>query len=357
MVNDGSTDDTASIIESIEDVSTLSFPKNRGKGEALKTGFAWAKEKQYSHVITFDADGQHHAEDLDAFLGNISKEPETLWVGNRVIPFEGSEDQPLRSRFGRAFGNFWYKFFTSIKLNDTQCGFRAYPLRLTASIKCSGTRYEYEQDLLIRSAWAGIQIKEIPIHLNYLSKKSRVSHFRPIRDFLAISRVNSKAAMTRIFLPVTALEVPGNTWRAKIKSLVMHELRAHTTPKRAAASLALGVFFGIFPIHGLQVITLIGASILLKLNRALAFLGVNVSSPPFMPLLIIVAVAIGKLVLPPDIGAIAENIENPTIQRLLQGGLEFVVGSVILSVPASLMTYAISLPIIRRLAKSRLFKK
>jgi glycosyltransferase involved in cell wall biosynthesis len=354
VINDGSTDDTSEILNDIDDITVISFPENRGKGAALKEGFKKATEFGFTHAITFDGDGQHVTEDIPLFLNKIQEEPETLWIGNRVLFYAKGEKQPVRSSFGRKFGNFWYNFFTSIKLNDTQCGLRAYPLEKITPIKCRGKRYEYEQDLLIRSAWNGIPVREIDIHLFYLSKGSEVSHFKPVRDFLLISKINSIAAMTRIFLPATTLDVPGATWRDKIKALAKHELKSNTSPNKAATSVAMGVFMGIFPIHGFQVVTLMGLSFILRLNRALAFLGVNVSSPPFIPLLIVVAVAIGRLVLPPDIITVANN---KIAQSIFQGGVEFVVGSAILSVPAGLLTYLITYPMFKQLAKASFFKK
>lgn len=354
IINDGSIDKTTETLRNIDDITVISFPENRGKGVALREGFNKAIDLGFTHAITFDGDGQHIAEDIPLYLEKIQEEPGTLWIGNRVLPHKNGEEQPTRSSFGRGFGNFWYKFFTGIKLHDTQCGLRAYPLEKTQSIKCRGERYEYEQDLLIRSAWNGVPVKEIDIHLHYLPKEKGVSHFKPVRDFIRISKINSIAALTRIFLPATTLDVPGTTWKDKIKALAKHELKSNTSPKRAAASVAMGVFMGIFPIHGFQVITLMGLSIILRLNRALAFLGVNISSPPFLPLLIVLAVAIGRLVLPADLIVFANN---KMAQSLFQGGVEFVVGSALLSVPSGVLTYFITLPMFKQLAKARFFEK
>jgi glycosyltransferase involved in cell wall biosynthesis len=354
VINDGSTDNTSEILNSINTIKVISFPENRGKGAALKEGFKKATELGFTHAITFDGDGQHVTEDITLFLNKINEEPETLWIGNRALSYGKGEKQPVRSSFGRKFGNFWYNFFTGIKLHDTQCGLRAYPLERINPVTCRGERYEYEQDLLIRSAWNGNPVKEIDIHLFYLPKECEVSHFKPVRDFLLISKINSIAAMTRIFLPVTTLDVPGATWKDKIKALAKHELKSNTSPNKAAASVAMGVFMGIFPIHGFQVVTLMGLSFILRLNRALAFLGVNVSSPPFLPFLIVAAVAIGRLVLPPDLITL---VNNKIAQSIFQGGVEFIVGSAILSIPAGLVTYTVTYPMFKQLSKASFFKK
>ncbi len=97
-----------------------------------------------------------------------------------------------------------------------------------------------------------------------------------------------------------------------------------------------------------------GLAFLLRLNRPLAFLGVCVSSLPFLPFLIIAAVAIGRVVLPPDL--IILQTEK-TAQVIAQSAIEFVVGSTILSVVAGIATYFITFPMFKQLAKTRLFKK
>ena len=353
VVNDGSTDATAEILGNRNDIILLSFDSNRGKGCALRAGFEKACAMGFSHAITFDGDGQHMAQDIPRIKEKISQEPDTLWIGNRVVPAAGSEP-PLRCRFGRTFGNFWYRFFTGIILHDTQCGFRAYPLYKIGEIKISGKRYEFEQDALIKAAWNGIHVKEFDIHINYQPDKLRVSHFRPVRDFLRISMINSKAGFLRVAFPVATFDAPGKTLGAKIRFIVRYELRAHSTPKRAAASVALGVFLGIFPIHGFQVATLMGLAVLLRLNRVLAFLGVCVSSPPFMPVLIIAAVFVGRLVVPQSI--IAQS-DPSTFQKVMQGGIEFIIGSVILSVVTGISVYFILYPVFYNLRKAGLLPR
>ena len=354
VINDGSTDGTADVLKQFDGIEIITFPQNRGKGSALRAGFDKAAELGFSHAITVDSDGQHLTDDIPLFIEKIREEPDTLWVGNRALSYEKGDKPPARSNFGRRFGNFWYRFNTGIRLHDTQCGFRAYPLKEIMLLKCKGTRYEYEQEVLIKAAWNGVPVKELAVRLYYLPAEKEVSHFRPVRDFMRISRVNATAALTRIFLPFITLDVPGATWREKILALVKHELKANTTPKRAAASVAVGVFMGILPIHLFQVITLMIVSIKFKLNRPLAFLGVNVSSPPFIPFLILITVPIGKLVLPPDL---LTFFNHEVFQKVFQYGLEFVVGSAIICVPAGIITYLVTYPMFRQLAKTRFFRR
>jgi uncharacterized protein (DUF2062 family) len=269
-----------------------------------------------------------------------------------VIAHSAETGQPLRSRAGAKFGAFWYKFITGISIADTQCGFRVYPVAPVLELRCKGVRYEYEQEVLIRAAWAGIPVESLPIHLHYEPQGKAISHFRPVRDFLRISLVNSKAALARVFLPFLIVELPGATWRQRALALFKRELAANMTPESAASSLSLGVFFGLFPIYGFQVITLAALSFLIKINRPLAFLGICVSSPPFLPFIIALAVAIGRIVVP---ASWHSSVAHLRFANLLSGGIDWFVGSIILSIACTGICWGLSYPFFLQLQGRKKF--
>ncbi len=303
----------------------------------------------FTHAITLDADGQHYPSDIPVFLEKIADDPAALWIGSRVLVREET-GEPARSAAGRRFGSFWYKFITGIDIRDTQCGFRAYPLSAALNLKCEGDRYEFEQELLVKAAWNGIPVKPVPVHLYYAPQDAAVSHFRPVRDFLLIFRVNSRAVMIRLFVPMSIVTMPGATWPQKMAALLRHELQAHSTPKRAASSLSIGVCMGILPIYGFQVLTLVPLSIALRLNRPLAFLGVSISSLPFLPFIIAAAVAIGKLVVP---RAWSAGFAHSRFAPLISGGIDWFFGSIILAFAAGGICWLVSYAAFKGMRKER----
>jgi glycosyltransferase involved in cell wall biosynthesis len=353
VIDDGSTDGTAAVLYELADrnksLTVITFESNQGKGSALAAGLAKAEDLGFTNAIILDADGQHYPADIPAFLEKVALDPDKLYIGDRIIPGEG-RGQPRLSHAGAKFGAFWYRFITGISISDTQCGFRAYPVSPVHSLKCKGTRYEYEQEVLIKAAWAGIPVETVPVHLHYEPRGKTVSHFRPLRDFLRISKVNSKAALTKIFLPFLVIELPGSTWKQKVLALFKRELSANLAPKRAAASLSLGVFFGLFPIYGFQVITLVALSFLLRLNRPLAFLGNCVSSPPFLPFIIALAVAIGRIVVPQSWHTSVAHMQHAS---LLAGGIDWFIGSIVLSIGCAVVCWAISYPFFLRMNRPK----
>lgn len=189
VVNDGSTDSTAAILASYEPrIQIVNHPKNKGKGVALRTGFQAAFQKGYRYAITLDSDGQHLASDLPKFLEKLQTEKSTIFIGARNM---NQENVPGKSSFGHKFSNFWFKFETGIDAPDTQSGYRLYPLEPLHKMHFITWKYEFEIEVLVRGAWAGLGIDSVPIQVYYPPKEERITHFRPFKDFTRISILNT----------------------------------------------------------------------------------------------------------------------------------------------------------------------
>lgn len=188
VVNDGSTDQTQAIIDSFPFLKYIGYEKNRGKGWALRKAFAYARELGYRYAITMDSDGQHFAADIPAFMERVRETPDALIVGARNMD---QASVPGKSSFGHAFSNFWFRLETGIPCPDTQSGFRLYPIARYERTLFFTRKYEFEIEVLVRSAWKDIPIVWIPVKVYYPPKTERVSHFRPFRDFTRISLLNS----------------------------------------------------------------------------------------------------------------------------------------------------------------------
>lgn len=188
VVNDGSTDGTRGILETIQGIDVVDCPRNKGKGSALKRGFVHALSRGFRYAITLDSDGQHYPEDIEGFVRTIVERPGTLVVGERDL---SRVDINAQSSFANKFSNFWFRVQTGLRLNDTQTGFRAYPLRGLHGLGLLTSRYEAELELLVLAAWHGTPIHSIPIRVYYPPRNKRVSHFRPFMDFTRISILNT----------------------------------------------------------------------------------------------------------------------------------------------------------------------
>ena len=187
IINDGSTDETSSILSHYQNIKVIKLNKNKGKGNALKVGFDEALHLKYDYALTIDSDGQHYPDDIPVFINELDKKNQPiLLVGSRNME---QENVPKKSSFGHRFSNFWFHLETGVKLTDTQSGYRLYPLKHLPKKYFSG-KFEFEIEVLVRASWRGILLKNIPIKVLY-DPKERVSHFRPIRDFVRISILNA----------------------------------------------------------------------------------------------------------------------------------------------------------------------
>ena len=188
VVNDGSTDGTDRILRELG-VTVVAYGRNRGKGYALKAGFREARERGFDYVITLDADGQHFPNDIPLFLEALHRHPDALIVGSRDLAAQG---MPSRNTFANRFSNFWVRLQTGIALPDTQTGFRLYPLRrIGRRLWWLTARYEAELALLVYAAWKGIELVPIKIQVYYPPAGERVTHFRPVYDFVRVSLLNT----------------------------------------------------------------------------------------------------------------------------------------------------------------------
>lgn len=185
VVNDGSTDGTSGILQETS-ATVVEYKENKGKGHALKKGFAKAREMGFKYAITIDADGQHFADDIPVFLQAMQKAPGCLIVGSRNLKEKG---MPRENTFANRFSNFWFTVQTGIKLPDTQTGYRLYPLEKMGRMRWLTSRYEAELEMLVYAAWKGIGIISVPIKV-YYPQQGRVTHFRPIYDFFRITCLN-----------------------------------------------------------------------------------------------------------------------------------------------------------------------
>ncbi|MEX0152326.1 glycosyltransferase [Microbacterium sp. LMI1-1-1.1] len=189
VVDDGSGPAFAPVFAAARDegAQVLAHPANRGKGAALKTGFARiAAERPDADVVTADADGQHTPTDVcrvaEALRTDAADGRSALVLG--VRGFRG--DVPLRSRVGNAAARGLFRLATGRQVTDTQTGLRGIPSdRLAWALGVPGDGFEYEQRMLLRLSPDGIAAHEVPIDTVYLDRNAS-SHFRPVRDSLRV---------------------------------------------------------------------------------------------------------------------------------------------------------------------------
>lgn len=199
VVDDGSTDHPLASLEGWP-VRTLRLPVNQGKGAALLAAARLALAEGFDLLLTVDADGQHVPADAPRLLAEARAAWPALVVGNRAM--EG-EHVPRSSRFGRAFSNGWVRLECGRRLGDTQSGFRAYPVAFLARTHFLSRRYTFEVEVLVKAAWAGLPIRDVPVRVIYPPGRERVSHFRAFRDNARLTALHTWLVTCRLWALLT----------------------------------------------------------------------------------------------------------------------------------------------------------
>lgn len=325
VVNDGSTDDTIRILEKYSDLIQIHFPENKGKGSALRAGFKEAFEQDFDYAITIDSDGQHYPDDIPVFLSELEKNQNVLLIGSRNM---SHESVPKNSSFGNKFSNFWYWIETGIRLTDTQSGFRLYPLNTLSKISFYTTKFEFEIESIVKIAWRGVDIKNVPIKVLY-DAEERVSHFRPIIDFTRISILNTWLVFIA-FIYIKPRDFLLKIKRKGIKRFFNENILYSTdSPAKKAFSIALGVFIGISPFWGFQTIMVLALAALLRLNKLISFTFSNISIPPMIPFIIYGSLKIGSWILNTNNSIEYDNISSDF--NFLLSLEEYIIGSFVLA--------------------------
>ncbi len=333
IINDGSTDATSEILAAYPELTQLHLSENQGKGHALRTGFKKALELGYHFALTIDSDGQHFPEDIPVFFKALEQEPskKVLFIGSRNMQ---QSDVPGRSSFGNQFSNFWFWVETGNWLRDTQCGFRLYPLEALRDMKFYTQKFEFEIEVIVRAAWNGITVKNIPVNILY-DDPERVSHFRPIIDFARISVLNTWLVLVALVY-IKPRDLFQRLKKKGFKRFFYEDfLHNQDSPRKKAFSIALGIFIGLSPLWGFHTVIVIFLALLLKLNKVIAFAFSNISFPPFIPFVLYLSLQTGAWVTGRELNfSINEIDENFEIIKNLQ---TYIIGSITLSTLSALV--------------------
>ncbi len=334
VINDGSTDRTSAILATYPGLTIIDLPRNRGKGNALRMGFKAADVRGFDYAITIDSDGQHFPDDIPFFIQEIVDHGSALLIGDRNMEQEGI---PGKSSFGNRFSNFWFRFETGITLSDTQSGFRLYPLKAIRGIRFHTTKFEFEVEVIVKAAWRGVPIRNVPIRVKY-DPSERVSHFRPFRDFTRISILNTWLVLVTL-LYIKPRDYFRTFQQKGFRRFFLEDLLHSDDPAwKKAASVALGVLVGLSPFWGFQTVLVLFLALVLRLNKLIAFAFSNISLPPLIPAIVYASFHIGSSLVGSGEEMAFRWGDFEFYRTFVKQHLaEYVVGSLVLAVASALL--------------------
>jgi uncharacterized protein (DUF2062 family) len=333
VINNSATDATFRILKTYTEITQIFLTKNKGKGNALRIGFKKAEALGYDFAVTLKPDRQYYLKYIAVFVNQLEFET------NKNLLLIGSTNRDQKTVSGRVsftdkLSIFLYKLQTGIQLKNTQSGFRLYPLKELNKIKFFTTKSEFEIETIVKAAWRGISVKNVPVNVS-IDPQERATHFKSIKGFLRISLLNTWFILIA-FLYIKPRDLIREFRKKGIRRFIKEEILGNNeSPLKSAQAMALGVFIGLTPLWGFHTILVLSLAVLFKLNKAISFAFTNVSFPPFIPFTVYAGIMIGNYVLgEPTDYSFADFEENFEFVKSLK---TYVVGSFILASVMSVM--------------------
>jgi glycosyltransferase involved in cell wall biosynthesis len=206
--NDGSTEKLVALAVHDPGLRVLVLPRNQGKGAAILHGLQAAQREGYAFALTMDADGQHPADLIPAFMAASLANPGAMILG---LPRFDTSAPALRVR-GRKISNGWVNLETLwTGIGDSLFGFRVYPIQPLIDIMARQPwmrRFDFDAEAVVRLCWRGVCPINLAAPVRYLRpEEGGVSHFRYARDNALLTWMHA-----RLFLGFL-LRLPLLAWR------------------------------------------------------------------------------------------------------------------------------------------------
>ena len=183
VVDDGSSDDTASIAEAAGATVLRQVP-NQGKGAALKRGFRWAMENQADAVLMLDADGQHDPAEIPKFL-----HMHTTNTSDLIIGYRNFSEMPLTRKIANTIGRASLSWAMGQKILDNQSGYRLVSRRLMqATLESDEAGFEFEVDMVVLCIRRGMRLDWVPIRTIYAGEGSHIKPWHHVKNFFRVVR-------------------------------------------------------------------------------------------------------------------------------------------------------------------------
>lgn len=165
VINDGSNDNSLQILKKLK-VKVINHSYNLGQGASISSGLKYiSSRKDIYAVITFDADGQHQADDAVTFAKEILSSNVDIIFGSRFINHE--ENIPFLKRKVLRIVNLFTRYFSKINLSDSHNGLKAIRSSVIDKLEFKSNRYAFESEIIHSVSKNNLSYKELPTNILY----------------------------------------------------------------------------------------------------------------------------------------------------------------------------------------------
>jgi predicted LPLAT superfamily acyltransferase len=200
IIDDGSDEPARSSIAALHaparSIEVIRLTENQGKGGAVATGLRHAFERGFTHAVQVDADGQHDLRKLTALIEAALAHPDALISGRPIFDASARRSRLL----SRWLTHVWVWVETlSIRIRDSMCGFRVYPLAATLAVLDSekvGRCMDFDVEIMVRLFWRGVPVVDVPVTVTY--PEGNKSNFRMFYDNVLITRMHTRLVFTML---------------------------------------------------------------------------------------------------------------------------------------------------------------
>ncbi|GAB2571265.1 glycosyltransferase family 2 protein [Spirosoma areae] len=166
LVDDASTDDTASIVRDLP-IYYLRHDINLGQGAALQTGMDFARQQGADVVVHFDADGQHNPADIDRFIDVLKTQKVDVVLGSRFLRQDDLMAIPRLRRLLLRVARVINGLLTGLWLSDAHNGFRVMNRKCLTAIQLKENRMAHASEILMQIRRQELRYVEMPTHIIY----------------------------------------------------------------------------------------------------------------------------------------------------------------------------------------------
>lgn len=190
VVDDGSRDETWQLaLESGAHV--VRHPINLGQGAALQTGIEYALRRDAAFIVTFDADGQHLASDIQPLVETLIRSGADLACGSRFLG--RAENMPRLRRATLKLATAFTYLSTGMRMTDAHNGLRAMTRSCAQRLRIRQNRMAHASEIIHEAARLKLKLVEVPVTIRYsaysLRKGQKLSNSLNILMDLLIKRL------------------------------------------------------------------------------------------------------------------------------------------------------------------------
>lgn len=165
IIDDGSSQNLFAEIHDLG-VYYLKHYINLGQGAALQTGFCYALKNGAGICVTFDADGQHNANDIQSLIQSIRENKADIVLGSRFL-MKDKSNIPFIRKLILNIARFVNFCFAGILLTDAHNGLRAFNKNVLEKIFLEENRMSHASEILLQVNKHKFRFLEVPVNIHY----------------------------------------------------------------------------------------------------------------------------------------------------------------------------------------------